>query len=77
MYNLCKIDNSAHNGAVLGHPFNVVYTSDSLDKISVEIAKRIRDGCPVRTLKVFKDVNFATILTVDFEDETDGHDQEN
>lgn len=76
MYSLCKINTGICNGSVLGHPLDVVYRSESLDQISAEIKKRVRDGCPANMLRVFKDVGFAVGLTVDFEDETDGHDQE-
>ena len=76
MYSLCKINNDVCNGSVLRHPLNVVYTSDSLDQISAEIEKRVRDGCPANMLRVYKDVNFAVNYKVEYKEETDGHDQE-
>ena len=76
MYSLCKINTGICNDSVLRHSLNVVYTSDSLDQISAEIEKRVRDGCPANMLRVFKDVNFTVNYKVEYKEETDGHDQE-
>ena len=68
MYNLCKLVMNEQNSSILGHPLNVVFRSDNLEKISSQIKKRILDGCPARSLIVFEDVVFETECKIRYAD---------
>ena len=69
MCNLCKIRTNKNNGSVVGHPFDVIKRSDSIDEIFAEIQKRIRDGCPTDKLKIMQDVQFTMSVNLELSEE--------
>lgn len=56
MYYLAKIETRANNDSLWGHPLNIVLQSEDLADITEDMKKRIRDGCPERSLRIFRDV---------------------
>lgn len=58
MYYLCKIRTNDYTQSLIKHPLDIIMKSDDLAKIGEGIEKRIKDGCPVNSLLVFKHVDF-------------------
>ena len=64
MYVLCK--KTRVNG-YSDSLYNPVVSSNSLEEISDNIKKRVRDGCPMKDLLVFEEVTFDMDCSVKFE----------
>ena len=71
MYSLCKLRTNEITGSIGGHPFDVVKQSESIDDIFVEIEKRVRDGCPIKNLKIMQDVKFTMSVNLELSGEKD------
>lgn len=64
MYYLAKLETHINNDSLWGHPFNIVLRSEHLADITEDMKKRIRDGCPERSLKIFKDVPVELTMSI-------------
>ena len=64
MYYLVKLETRANNDSLWGHPFNIVLQSEHLADITEDMKKRIRDGYPERSLRIFKDVPVEVTMLI-------------
>ena len=69
MYSLCKLRTNEITGSIGGHPFDVVKRSESIDEIFTEIKKRVRDGCPIKNLKIMQDVEYKATVNLELSGE--------
>ena len=69
MYSLCKLRTNEITGSIGGHPFDVVKRSESIDEIFTEIKKRVRDGCPIKNLKIMEDVEYKATVNLELSGE--------
>ena len=69
MYSLCKLRTNEITGSIGGHPFDVVKQSESIDEIFTEIKKRVRDGCPIKNLKIMQDVEYKATVNLELSGE--------
>lgn len=63
MYTLCKVEKV--NGAEMFAPLK---SRLSLEELTDEVKKRVRDGCAVHRLRIFKDVEFEVVCGVKYND---------
>lgn len=58
MYYLMKIEMLEYNDTVIHHPLNAMFRSDKLEDVFAQINKRILDGCPRNSLRIFEEIDF-------------------
>ena len=67
MYVLCKLVTNELNNSLLHHPMNVIMRSVDIGDLSKEIIKRVHDGSPIQSFRIYEEVDFQMTSTLIFE----------